>query len=167
MNLITKLPIGFVWHVQHKRAGRLLSEETIHNLIPTEGLNHILSIVLKAGTQQTNWYVALFEGNYTPVLGDTAANFAANATECTAYDSATRPAWTGGSVSGGAVSNTASKAEFVMSADKTVYGAALLSSSTKSGTSGVLLSNVRFSTAKVLETDDTLDVAVGITLVNP
>lgn len=167
MNLITKLPVAFIWHVQYKRAGRLLGEETIRNLIPTEGLNHILSIVLKGGTQQASWFVALFEGNYTPVLGDTAANFAANATECTSYDSATRPAWTGGSVAAGAVSNVDSKAAFVMSAAKTVYGAALLSSSTKGGTTGVLLSNARFSTAKVLEIDDTLDVAVGITLVNP
>lgn len=167
MNVNNTLPVGFEWRIRQTRGGVLIAEETVKNLVPTEGLNHILSVILKGGTQVPTWYIALFEGNYTPVLGLTAATFAANATECTAYDAANRVTWVGGSVSGGAVSNAASLAEFVMSAAKTVYGCALLSASTKGATTGTLLSAVRFSTAKVLEDNDTLDVGVGLTLVNP
>lgn len=165
MNLNSKLRIGFVWNIEHIRKGVVIGTEPVCNLIPTEGLDHILSVLLKGGTQRLDWYIALFEGNYTPVAGLTAANFVANATECTAYIEATREAWVGGAVSGGAVSNTNSKAEFTFNAIKTVYGGVLISSATKGSSTGEILSAVRFSTAKPMESGDILRIAAGITLV--
>src|SRR3972149_5905604 len=102
----------------------VLSVEDVTNLIPTEGLNYMLGTALTGVAQSSTWYVALFEGNYTPVGTVTAATFPSAATECTAYTEASRVTWTPGSISAGSVSNTASKAVFTMNATKTVYGIA-------------------------------------------
>jgi hypothetical protein len=166
MKLNSLLQTGFKWRVEHIRGSRLLGVEITPNLVPTEGLNDLLSVWLKNGSQHANWYIALFEGNYTPVNTITAATFATGATECSAYAETTRPAWTGGTVAAGAVNNSAAKAEFTMNANKTVYGGALISSSTKGGTSGVLGSIVRFSTSKGVENGDILRLTGGITAVS-
>lgn len=161
----SKCRLGFVWDIEHIREGRVLSVERVLNLVPTEGMNHVLSVVLNGGTQRLAWFIAPFEGNYTPVAGLTAATFVADATECTAYAETARVAWVGGAVSGGAVSNTASKAVFTFNASKLVYGGVLVSTSTKGASTGEILSAVRFPTAKQMENLDILRIASGITLV--
>jgi hypothetical protein len=157
---------GFVHHVQHIQDGVLIDEEFVHNLLPLEGRNHMWDVTTHAGSQVSTWYLALFEGNYTPVSTDTAANFAANTTECTAYTEATRPVWVEAAPSSGVITNAASLAVFTMNATKTVYGSALLSSSVKGGTAGILLSIVRFSVAKPAVSGDVLQIAHPLTLVS-
>lgn len=142
----------------------VLSVEDVHNIIPTEGIDYILGASLKGVSQVSSWFIALFEGNYTPVAGITAATFPAGATECTAYTEANRVPWVGGSVSGGSVSNSASKAAFSMNATKTVYGIAQTSLAAKGGTTGVLVSVARFAAAKAVVADDILNVTSTITL---
>jgi hypothetical protein len=142
----------------------VLSIENVSNLIPEEGIGYILGAALKGVSQISSWFIALFEGNYTPVAGVTAATFPAAATESTAYAEANRVAWTSGSVSGGSVSNTASKAVFTMNATKTIYGIAQTSLLTKSGTTGTLVSVARFAAAKSVVADDILNVTSTITL---
>jgi len=156
-------PFGLVYTVEVvNKNGEVSQIETIHNRIPTEGLNHVLNTVFKGGAQYSSWYLGLYEGTYTPTDGDTAASVASSATECTAYAESTRQAFTSGAVASGTLDNTASRAEFTMSANKTVYGGFLVSSSTKGGTNGVLLSIVRFSSPKVLESGSTLRVTAGV-----
>jgi len=142
----------------------ILSREEVHNLIPTEGINYILGAALTGVSPISDWYIALFEGNYTPVAGLTAATFASAATESTAYDESTRQEWVPGSISGGIVSNSASKAVFTMNATKTIYGLGQLSASAKSATTGVIVSAARFSAAKSVVDDDVLNVTSIITL---
>lgn len=55
------------------RAGRVIEEFEDHNLVVNEGLNSLLNIMFNGSTQITTWYLGLFEGNYTPVSGLTAA----------------------------------------------------------------------------------------------
>jgi hypothetical protein len=155
---------GFVYEVEHFRNGKLIDFERLHNLVPLEGRQNILSVIGNAGTQITTWYVGLFEGNYTPVSGDTAATFPASATECTAYSESTRQEWVEAAPSAGVITNSASKAQFTMNATKTVYGGMLISSSVKGGTSGVLLSAGRFATSKAVDSGDILRVTASLTL---
>lgn len=136
----------------------VLSVEEVTNLIPTEGLNYMLGTALTGVTQLASWYIALFEGNYTPIAGVTAATFPADATESTAYDEAARVVWTPGAIASGSVSNTASKAVFTMNATKTIYGIAQTSVSTKSATTGKLMSVARFAAAKAVVATDVLNV---------
>lgn len=153
-----------VYHGLHVRDGKVIDEWEDENLVPTEGLNHILSIELAAGTQITNWYLAPYEGNYTPVAGVTAATITAASTECTAYTSSTRVAWTPGAASGGVISNSGSPATFTFNATKTIYGAFLISNSTKSATSGTLFSASLFSSSKSVVNLDQLILTYSFTL---
>lgn len=137
------------------------------NLIPTAGLNHVLDAVVHAGSQIAAWYAAPFSGNYTPVAGLTAASFLADATEYTTYDESTREVWTPGAISGGSVSNSASKFEFTISTGRVndnLYGIGILSASAKSSTSGTCLAATRFSAVKVVNATDVLAVQYTLTL---
>ena len=134
------------------------------NLVPTQGLNHILDVVLKQGTPIPAWYVGVYEGDYTPVAGDTAATFPGLATEISAYAETTRPLVSFSAPSAGASSNSASRAEFSFNAIKTVRGGFVSSVNGKGSTSGLLLSAVKLTTPKAMDAESILLVTVGITL---
>lgn len=143
-------------------------DESVTNLVVTEGRNYLLSVGFKGGSAVTTWYVALFSGNVTPQATWTASNFNSQATEFTAYTSATRPTWTSGSVTSGVVDNYSERASFVINEDsQTVRGAALLSTSTKQGATGTLYAAAKFTNAKTLDSDETLDVGYRVSLVVP
>lgn len=148
--------VGGRFLVEHFRGDRLLDAFETPNLVVNEGLNSLLGIMFHADTQISTWYLGLFEANYTPVAGLTAATVTASATECTAYASATRPAYVEAAAASQSITNSASRASFVFNATKTIYGAFLISDSTKSGTSGTLFSAARFSASKAVVTDDEL-----------
>ena len=152
-----KLFVGGKFSTAIRRDGEIVTPWQVdHNLVVEEGRNSLLSVMFNGGTQLTTWYVGIFEGNYTPVDGDTAANIAANATESTAYDEANRIEWVEAAPSGSSITNTASKATFTMNATKTIYGAFLVSSNTKGGTSGTLFAASRFSASRSVVDDDEL-----------
>src|ERR1700747_1523575 len=130
------LEVGGVFHIEHLRDGQLIDAWDEHNIVVNEGLNSMLGIMFHSDTQLTNWYVGLFEGNYTPVATDTASVIASNATETTAYTSTTRPAYTVAAASGQQVTNTASTANFTFNANKTIYGGFVISDHTKGGAAG-------------------------------
>lgn len=155
--------LGFTYLVEVIKDGVVVDREELHNLMPTEGLNHMLSVMLAGGAQVGTWYLGLFEGNYTPVAGDTAATFPASATETTTYVEATRVAFTPGAIAGGAANNSAARAEFTSNSNKTVYGAFMVSASGKGAASGVLLSAAKFSTTKSFDSGSILRVTAGFT----
>ena len=158
------LRAGFVYDIEHWRAGQLIGTERIHNLMPNEGVAHALGVLLKGVTQVPTWYIGLYEANYTPTLADTAATFPASASETTTYAETTRVVFNEGAVSGGTCDNSANKAEFTSNADKTIYGGFIASASGKGATSGVLLSAVKFASPKTFDTGDIIRVTAGFTL---
>lgn len=145
-----------VWSGQHVRDGKIIDEWEDHNLVVNEGLNALLDIMFHGSTQITTWYCGLFEANYTPVATVTAATITAAATETTAYDEATRVEYNEAAASSQSTTNSANKATFTFNATKTIYGAFLVSNSTKSGATGTLFSAARFSTAKSVVSADQL-----------
>lgn len=151
-----KLSVGGVFAVDHIRKGEVIDREEIHNLVVNEGLDHVLNTIFHGGTQIGTWYLGLFEGNYTPAANVTAATITSASTESTAYDEATRPEYKEAAASSQSITNAANKATFTFNADKTIYGAFLVSSATKGSTSGTLFSAARFNTAKLAEDDDQL-----------
>lgn len=159
---MSEIKTGAVYRVEVVAPDGTVSQQSIErNLVPTEGLNHMAAVVFKSGSQVGTWYIAPFEGNYTPVPSDTAATISAASGESTAYAAAARPAFVSGSVAVGAVDNTGSKAEFVYNANKTVQGVFIVSSSPKGGTTGTLVSVVRFSSPKTVDSGSTLRVVAG------
>lgn len=144
--------------------GDLLARAAGANILPVEGLTHMLAATVGGATQVSPWYVALFEGNVTPSSSYTAANFNTNATECTTYDEATRVVYNEGAPAAASVDNSANRAVFTMNATKTIYGGALLSVSTKGSASGVLLAAARFSSSRAVVDDDELAVRYTLSL---
>lgn len=157
---------GFIWTFDWIKRGVIVDREVIRNLWPTEGVNHMLNAEFKGGPQVTTWYLALFEGNYTPTIADLASTFPALATECTTYAETTRRAWVSGTVIAGSLNNTASRAEFTSTADRTIYGGFMSSASAKGSVSGVLASIVRFSSPRAFSVDTVLRVSAGMTLIS-
>lgn len=157
----TKILLGGKFHFEHRRpiqrleekpAGtkfyELIDEWDVENIVVNEGLNHLLNTEFNAGTPVTSWFIGIFQGNYTPVATDTAANIAANSTECSSYTSPTRPAWTPAAAASQSITNSGSPATFTFNASQSVYGAFLISNSTIAGTTGTLFSAAQFGAAK-------------------
>jgi len=125
------------------------------NLVPTEGLNHILMVALSNTAKLNNFYLALYSGSYTPTSALTAAAFPSTATEIVSgtegYSNATRPAWTPAAAAAGQIDSYAAKATFniATASQVTIRGAALLSSAVKGATTGVLISAARFGNDRI------------------
>lgn len=151
-----KLLVGGMFHGQIVRDGQVIDEWEDRNLVTNEGLNSLLDIYFHGSTQITTWYLGVFEGNYTPVAGVTAATITSASTECTAYDETTRQEFVEAAAASQSITNSASKATFTFNATKTIYGAFMVSNSTKSGTTGTLFSAARFSAAKSVVDNDQL-----------
>lgn len=138
---------------------------TDHNLIPQVGVNHIVSLIRGSGAPIASWFLGLFEGNYVPTSGVTAADLQSTVQESLAYDEASRPAWTHAFDGVGVIDNLANRAVFTFNAPKTIYGAFLISNSVKGGTTGTLLSIARFASPKPVEAGGEFRLTSGITLI--
>jgi hypothetical protein len=147
-----------------------LDERTDHNILTDEGLNHLLNVGFNGATATGTWYLALFSGNVTPAANWTAANFTATATEITSgtegYTESVRQTYNEATSTAKSITNNASKAAFTFAtaSSVTVWGAALLSVSTKGGTTGVLMSAGKFNTARVLYNTDVFNLGYTINL---
>ena len=152
----TTLTVGGVFHCEHIREGQVIDAWGQSNLVVNEGLNATLNVMFNGVTQIGTWYVGLFEGNYTPVSTVTAATITAAATECIAYNEVVRQQYVAVASTAQSMTNSVSKATFTFNATKTIYGAFLVSNSTKSGTTGTLFSAARFSASKAVVSADQL-----------
>jgi len=144
-----KVHIGGIFECEVRDPdGELLAPRQIApNLVVDQALNDILGVYLVGGAQTTAFYIAPFSGNVSPAAGWTGANFASNATEYVNYSESGRQPWTPGSVASKSVDNTGSPAVFtITSGPATLRGAGVLSSATRSGTSGILVAATRFPT---------------------
>lgn len=161
------LKVGFVYTMGLRDAhGKVLHEETVHNVFTTEGMNYMLDAALGSRSKLNNFYLGLFEGNYTPLITDLAATFPGSATETTAYTQANRVAFAPIAVTNGVISNVGQEAQFTFSADKTVYGAFLTSSQAKGSVIGVLLSAAKFSSPQAAHAGNVLYLQAGCQLIN-
>jgi len=138
--------------------GKLKWVEEFDNLVVTAGRDKYLDATLKTGLTTPLWYVGLKDTG-TPVPADTMASHASWAT-ITPYSNATDPAWTPGTVSGGSVDNSASKAVFNINATEDVYGAFMKDNNTKGGATGTLLGAGDFGAYRSVISGDTLNVTV-------
>lgn len=133
------------------------------NIVVNEGILHFLDVTLAQGTAKSAFYIAPFSGNVTPGATWTAANFTANSTEFTNYDETTRVLWAKDAAASNAIVNNTTPALFTIGVSGgTVRGAGLMSISTKSATTGVLISAARFSADKTLVEDEELRIKYTI-----
>ena len=157
------LVVGGIFTGQIVRDGKIIDEFDVPNLVVDQGLNHLLDVVFHGTTQVNPWYLGVFEGNYTPVATLTAANIAASATECTAYDEASRQEYNEAAAAAKVTTNSANKATFTFNATKTLYGAFLISDNTKGGTAGTLMAAAKFVAPKAVVATDQLLLTYSFT----
>jgi hypothetical protein len=100
-----------------------------------------------------------------PVAGDVMS--ALSFVDTVPYSNATRPAWTkNGASSGGAMSNSSSKAVFNINATGRIFGLFLTDSATKSGTTGNLYGGGLFAGgSRAVQSGDTLNAQVDLSVV--
>ncbi|QLI49430.1 hypothetical protein vBPaeMUSP18_26 [Pseudomonas phage vB_PaeM_USP_18] len=141
------------------------------NLIVTEGLAHILSVALGGTAKPAGYFLALFSGAAAPAANWTAASFAAAASEIVSltegYTSPTRPAWTPpSSTANNSIDNMAAIASVTMATagQLNVSGAAMLTNSTRGGTTGKLISATKYAADRVFQDGDTYDIGYRLSL---
>ncbi|HNN43782.1 MAG TPA: hypothetical protein PKL10_15905, partial [Nitrospira sp.] len=157
---------GFTYTVEtvRRKTGVVVERETIHNIMPAQGRNHALDVLLNGATPVTAWYLVPYGNDYAPQDTDTAATFIGLAGELTNYTGSTRIAINTAAASGGVVSNSANRAEFEFDAETTIRGLALISTPSKGAASGILLSAVRLASPKTPDPDFLLRVLAVIDL---
>ncbi len=119
--------------------GKLKWEDTIHNLIPTEGLNHIINSAYVSGNSAPAIYAGLIISGGVLSTGDIMSSHS-GWTETDTYSETARPACTLIAAVGGGTTNSASPATFTINGTVTLYGIFLcLGSSVKSGSDGIIM----------------------------
>ncbi|WIF21957.1 hypothetical protein [Shewanella phage vB_SbaS_Y11] len=140
------------------------------NLIPTEGLAHILNVALGTTPKPASYHLALFSAAAQPSANWTAASFASTASEIVSmtegYSAATRPTWTPANTSTNSIDNMAAVAKVTMktASSLTVQGAAMLTNSGKGSTAGALISASKYASPRVFQDGDTYEIGYRISL---
>lgn len=140
------------------------------NLIPTEGLAHILNVALGTTPKPASYHLALFSAAAQPAANWTAASFASTASEIVSmtegYSAATRPTWTPANTATNSIDNMAAVAKVTMktASSLTVQGAAMLTNSSKGGTTGALISASKYAAPRVFQDGDTYEIGYRISL---
>lgn len=145
--------------------GCVLDTFSVGNLIPQQGIDYVIGALNGTGSVIPSWYMGVFKNDYTPVNNSVAASLPTTVGEHTGYSEATRPAWVPVYDNIGRLDNQATLAEFTMTQDVTLYGAFLVSESSKGGGSGTLLSIARFPSPKQIESGSVLRLRAGVEVV--
>lgn len=118
------------------RDGRPVApDRRLDNAATYQGLNLLQNVMFKGATQVTTWYLTLINASgYSAVsASDTHASHA-GWTEFTDF-SGSRPAWTPGTPSSGALASSGAT-DFTISSDGDIRGIAVVSLDTKGSTDG-------------------------------
>lgn len=136
------------------------------NHVPRQGLNAIATAAFKQGSGPAAFYLGLWSGAHEPDGEETAANLASLVTEVTDYSQSGRLLLQLGSVTDGAVSNTASLARFDMLGSGTINGAFISTTQAKGSAAGTLYSVVRFPNPRVYDPTLYLELMAAFQLVS-
>jgi len=138
-----------------------------HNVLPNEGLHHLLDATLKNSTRYATWYLMIHSGTGVPVAGTTAASYHGDLTEIsTGYTEATRVTWAGDAVSlaNTEVVNDATPAVFTINGTVAVNGAGLTTQAVKLNTGGILMSAGKFAATRNLSDTDEFNLKYKVDL---
>lgn len=148
-----------------KETGLLVAREVKYNRIPQAGIDFLIQTPFGDVGPVPNFYCGLFRNNFLADANTSAADIPAVMGEFVEYSEATRPVWQRSYNGAGTYDNVDAKAVFTPTADRTVYGSFIVSNPTKGASSGLLLSVVRFSTAKQLSVGLEARLVCGLTYI--
>ncbi|WP_405118744.1 hypothetical protein [Pseudomonas leptonychotis] len=153
------------FEIYDKATGILLSREVKLNRIPQAGIGFLIQSPFGELPPISTFYCGLFRNNFVADSSTSAADIPAVMGELVDYSEATRPLWERAYDGAGTQDNSASKAIFTPTADRQVYGSFIVSNPTKGANSGLLLSVVRFATAKNLTIGQEAKLVCGLTYI--
>lgn len=148
---------GGIWTFRHfSKRGYLRWLKRLPNMTTLAGLNYLIDAALKTpGNAVGSWYIGLINNaTFVALSADDTMLSHSGWTEFTSYNESTRPLWTPGSVSGGALASSFSTA-FTITGAGTLTGGFVVSESTKGGTNGTLLATGAFEEPRLLEVGET------------
>jgi len=162
----SKAKLGFIWTGQvFAPDGELIyTGGPDQNIIPQDGIDHLVGLIRGTTTLISDWYVGIGESDYVPTASTTSADLQSAVGECTAYSESTRRPWNDVYDGTSIITNLASRAEFTLTSEKRLYTGFLAADSTKGGASGVLLSIARFSSPYDVPAGSTFRLGVSITM---
>ena len=148
--------IKSTWHIECvARSGELKWEESVGNIVVNEGLTSILETVFNGSAYTADWYMGLKDVG-TPVSSDTLDNHPSWA-ELTDYVG-DRKAVPFNPATLASIDNNNIRPVFDITVDDTIYGMFITDQET--GTVGLLLSIINFTSPRDVVIGDELRVAV-------
>jgi len=163
-----KYRVGFTYTFEHiDRDGRIISVETIENLMPNVGLDYMLNAAFHGGSAYTAWYLGVYGANRTPLATDTMTLLLADCIEDTVYTvvGGARQAITISAPVSGVMTNTAAPNVLAFPSSSTVRGAFVTTGSVRGSNSGLLVSAALSASPKVMEAGAELKCYVGFAIV--
>jgi hypothetical protein len=163
-----RLKPGFTYKFElFGRDGELKWSHEQENLIPDAGRDYIINAAVNGGAQVSTWYVGLFEANRTPAANDTMTLFLADASETADYTTTgnARLTITPDALAAGVWANVGTPCEFTFTTAATLHGSFITSGATRASTAGLLLSAVKWPSAKTAAIGDVLRVTVGFSMI--
>jgi hypothetical protein len=131
--------------------------ESAHNVVTNAMMTAALNILYNGSGATTTWFVGLMELTGAVTTADTLAVHA-GWNICNCYNG-NRKAWTTATASGRQITNSANKAQFVMSGSSTIWGGFICSAEPKSSTTGTLACVAQFSgSSRSVASGDTVEV---------
>lgn len=138
--------------------------EVIANKTVTVGLNDILDKYWSGSSYTAAFYMLLINSTMTAADADTMSSHS-GWTENVAYSQSTRPAPSFGSAAAGVKATSSAVAFSITSDAQTIAGVGIATVSTKSGTTGVLVTAGPFTGGdKAVDNGDTLNVSYSYTV---
>lgn len=157
---------GFLWEVTITAPdGTLVSKSRDFNRIPSAGLAFLVRAPFGDVSPIATFYQGLYLGDYIPSDSTSAADIPSNMQEFVDYSETERPLWDRLYTAPASMDNVTSKAVFTATQSRLIRGGFLVSEPTKGGNSGLVLSCVRFATAKQVDVGQRVEVIAGITYV--
>ena len=148
--------------------GSIAWEQSFSNGTTDEGRTYMQEAAFKSGSQESLWYIGLISTSSFTALStlDTAATHS-GWVENDSYSETTRRQWDVGtpvSSAGTTTVTSGSPAVFTASGSTSIKGAFLISSATKSGTTGVLWATGTFIADQPLNLGQTLSITYQTSL---
>lgn len=167
MNVDALKILGFRHELQifDKATGELVDSEVAYNRIPQAGIDYLIQTPFGDVAPVTTWYCGLFRNNFLADAGTSAADIPSVMGEFVDYSEATRPLWDRAYNGAGTMDNSLSRAVFTPTVDRQVYGSFIVSNAAKGGSTGLLLSVVRFSTVKQVYVGQEAKLVCGLTYI--
>lgn len=144
--------VGFIHHLEILDKNGDVIDDTgpIENVVPFGGIEFLISSPFGDAAPIPTFYCGLFTKNFVPDHSTSVANLQRDMGELINIEEASRPTWDRVYDNGGGYNNYDSPAIITPTQDVAVYGSFVISSDTKGGTNGLLISVARFQEVKRL-----------------